>query len=104
LATLRLSGAIRSDQGADRPGLKEEERKSLPGLEKLSRLKNLEVLDLSRTPVNAAGLQALGSMPKLRELRLALAPNIDDTALAVLAKWRLRTLTLEGTAVTTISK
>jgi len=100
LVTLRLSGAVRSDQGADRPGLKEEERKSLPGLEKLSRLHHLEVLDLSRTPVNAAGLASLGPMPKLRELRLALAPNIDDSALPVLAKWHLKTLVLEGTAVT----
>ena len=104
LRSLRLSGAIRSDQGADRPGLKEEERKSLPGLEKLSRLKNLKVLDLSRTPINAAGLEALGAMPNLRELRLALAPNIDDSALPVLAKWRLQTLVLEGTAVASESK
>ena len=104
LVTLRLSGAVRSDQGADRPGLKEEERKSLPGLEKLSRLKNLEVLDLSRTPVNGAGLKSLGAMSKLRELRLALCPNIDDSALPVLEKWHLQTLVLEGTAVASKSK
>ncbi len=100
LLTLRLKGAVLSDLGADRPGLKEEQRQSIEGLEKLSRLKNLELLDLSRTPVSVPGLQSLRVLPKLRELRLAHARNIDDTVIPLLSTWPLVTVALEGTAIT----
>lgn len=101
LVSLNLSGAVLNDIGADKPGLKEEQRQTLDGLDRLSGLRSLEVLDLSRTPVNAAGVQALRKLPKLRELRLALARNIDDTVIPLLIEWRsLRVVWLEGTGVT----
>ena len=52
LISLNLSGAVLNDIGADKPGLKEEQRQSLDGLERLAGLSRLEKLDLSRTPVN----------------------------------------------------
>jgi len=101
LISLNLSGAVLNDIGADRPGLKEEQRQKLDGLEKLAGLKKLERLDLSRTPVNAAGLEALAALPKLWELRLALAKGIDDSAVAELIKMKaLRVVMLEGTRIT----
>lgn len=101
LVSLNLSGAVLNDIGADKPGLKEEQRQSLEGLEKLLGLFNLEMLDLSRTPVSAAGLQSLRGLGRLRELRLALAKNIDDAAIPVLIGWKsLRVVMLEGTRVT----
>jgi internalin A len=101
LESLNVSGAVLNDIGADKPGLKEEKRQSLDGLEKLAGLQNLAKLDLSRTPVNAAGLLALRGLGKLRELRLALANNIDDSAIPVLIGWKsLRVVNLEGTRMT----
>lgn len=100
LVSLNLSGAVLNDIGADKPGLKEEQRQSLDGLEKLAGLLRLERLDLSRTPVNVAGLRALRKMPRLRELRLALAKNIDDSAVPILIEWKsLRVVVLEGTQI-----
>lgn len=101
LVSLNLSGAVLNDIGADKPGLKGEQRQTLEGLEKLSGLGSLERLDLSRTPVNAAGVRALRGLGKLRELRLALATNIDNTVIPILEEWKsLRVVTLEGTRVT----
>ena len=101
LESLNLSGAVLNDIGADKPGLKEEQRQSLDGLEKLGGLRNLERLDLSRTPVSAAGVAALTGLGKLRELRLALAKNIDDGVVPVLIWMKgLRVVALEGTRVT----
>ena len=101
LESLNVSGAVLNDIGADKPGLKEEQRQSLDGLEKLAGLQRLEKLDLSRTPVNEAGLRALHGLKHLRELRLALAKNIDDSAIPVLIAWKsLRVVNLEGTRVT----
>lgn len=101
LVSLNLSGAVLNDIGADKPGLKEEQRQTLDGLEKLAGLRKLERLDLSRTPVNAAGLRALTGLGQLRELRLALAKNIDDAAVPILAEMKsLRVVMLEGTRIT----
>ncbi len=80
LKSLSLNGATVTDRGADYPGQAEAERKELRGLTALSSLVNLERLDLSRTPVSAANLEPLRKMPKLRDIRLAMAPNIDATA------------------------
>lgn len=103
LESLNLSGAVLNDIGADKPGLKEEQRQSLEGLEKLAGLRSLTRLDLSRTPVHAAGVRALAELPKLRELRLALAKNIDDTVVPVLIGMKsLRVVALEGTRVTLV--
>ena len=100
LVSLNLSGAVLNDIGADKPGLKEERRQTLDGLEKLAGLRNLERLDLSRTPVSAAGLRALRGLGRLRELRLALAKNIDDEAVAALIEMKsLRVVMLEGTRI-----
>lgn len=101
LVSLNLSGAVLNDIGADKPGLKEEERRTLEGLDKLAGLRNLEKLDLSRTPVNGAGLRALRGLSRMRELRLALAKNIDDDAVAALIEMKsLRVVMLEGTRIT----
>jgi hypothetical protein len=98
---LNLSGAALNDIGADKPGLKEEQRQTLDGLEKLAGLQKLERLDLSRTPVSATGLRALAGLGKLRELRLALAKNIDDAAIPILIEIKaLRVVMLEGTRIT----
>jgi Leucine-rich repeat (LRR) protein len=100
LISLNLSGAVLNDIGADKPGLKEEQRQSLDGLERLAGLRNLEVLDVSRTPVNAAGVRSLRGLGKLRELRLAAAKNIDDTVIPLLEEWRaLQVVALEGSRV-----
>lgn len=77
LKSLSLNGATVTDRGADKPGQAEAERKELRGLAALSGLVNLERLDLSRTPVSPANLEPLRKMPKLRDIRLAMAPNID---------------------------
>lgn len=100
LVSLNLSGAVLNDIGADKPGLKVEERQSLEGLDRLARLRNLEQLDLSRTPVNAAGLRALAALPRVRELRLTRARQITDDAVPVLAAWKsLQIVRLEGTGI-----
>ncbi|MEO8128149.1 MAG: hypothetical protein ABJF23_27805 [Bryobacteraceae bacterium] len=80
LKSLSLNGATVTDRGADKPGQAEAERKELRGLAALSGLVNLERLDLSRTPVSRANLEPLRKMPKLRDIRLAMAPNIDAAA------------------------
>ena len=80
LKSLSLNGATVTDRGADKPGQAEAERKELRGLAALSGLVNLERLDLSRTPVSPANLEPLRALPKLRDIRLAMAPNIDATA------------------------
>jgi len=101
LESLNLSGAVLNDIGADKPGLMEEQRRTLEGLEGLAGLGKLERLDLSRTPVNAAGLRGLIGLRRLRELRLAGAKNIDDMAVPVLIAMRsLRVVMLEGTGMT----
>jgi Leucine-rich repeat (LRR) protein len=80
LKSLSLNGATVTDRGADKPGQAEAERKELRGLAALSGLVNLEKLDLSRTPVSTANLEPLKALPKLREIRLAMAPNIEAAA------------------------
>src|ERR1700682_790082 len=86
--TVSLSGATLADRGVDRPGSPEAERSELRDLSKLASLVNLERLDLSRLPVAAGRLQPRARLPKLRELRLGLAKNVDDAALAILLKIR----------------
>ena len=100
LVTLNLSGANISDRGADRPGHPDAERSTLTGLGKLRTLVNLEVLDLSRTPVDARGLAEIAALPKLRELKLGLAKNVDDSAIdTLLAMKSLRKVLINGTAI-----
>ena len=84
LRELSLTGANLNDRRVDRPGNKLSERIELPDVSKLRSLQNLELLDLSRTPVLPAALTALRDLPKLRELRLGLATRIDDTAIETL--------------------
>jgi Leucine-rich repeat (LRR) protein len=98
LKILSLNGANLTDRGTDRPGQPEAIRKELKDLSALKGLVNLEVLDLSRTPVSAESLEPLKSLPKLRELRLGLASNIDDKAAAVLAQMKnLKVVYVAGT-------
>lgn len=101
LQSLSLSGANIADRGLDRPGHPEAERTDLRNLDSLAGLSNLQVLDLSRTPVLPSALAVLKSFPKLSELRLGLARHIDDAALAQLGSLTtLRTLYLIGSGVT----
>jgi Leucine-rich repeat (LRR) protein len=61
---------------------------------------NLERLDLSRTPVSAESLEPLRALPKLREIRLGLAPNINDSAVAVLSQMKnLKAVYIAGTQI-----
>jgi internalin A len=101
LRVLSLNGANLTDRGADRPGSPEAIRKDLKNLAFLSGLVNLEVLDLSRTPVTAESLEALKSLPKLREIRLGMASRIDDSAIPVLASMKsLKAVYVAGTQIT----
>ncbi|MBZ2178269.1 MAG: hypothetical protein K7J47_11245 [Acidobacteria bacterium] len=97
LRRLNLAGATRTDAGADRPGLKESIRSKIEGSAALAALVNLEFLDLSRLPIDAAALEPLTKLPKLRELRAALAPSLGAAALSVLLRFpALRVLRVEG--------
>ncbi|MGH9657808.1 MAG: hypothetical protein ACRD96_04635, partial [Bryobacteraceae bacterium] len=78
----------------------EAERSELRDLSRLAKLERLRALDLSRTPINAKGLEAVARIPRLRELRLVLARNIDDAAAPVLASMKLEALYLAGTGLT----
>ncbi|MGH9659656.1 MAG: leucine-rich repeat domain-containing protein, partial [Bryobacteraceae bacterium] len=100
LETLDLSGANIADRGLDRPGSPEAERSELRDLSRLAKLERLRALDLSRTPINAKGLEAVARIPRLRELRLVLARNIDDAAAPALASMKLEALYLAGTGLT----
>jgi Leucine-rich repeat (LRR) protein len=101
LRVLSLNGANLTDRGADRPGSPEAIRKDLKNLTFLSGLVNLEVLDLSRTPVTAESLAPLKSLPKLREIRLGMASRIDDTAIPILASMKsLKAVYVAGTQIT----
>jgi Leucine-rich repeat (LRR) protein len=101
LRILSLNGANLTDRGADRPGSPEAIRKDMRNLGLLSGLENLEVLDLSRTPVTAESLEPLKSLPKLREIRLGMARGIDDKAVPVLAEMKsLKTVYVTGTQIT----
>jgi Leucine-rich repeat (LRR) protein len=100
LRILSLDGANLTDRGADRPGSPEALRKDLKNLAFLSGLVNLEVLDLSRTPVTGESLESLKSLPKLREIRLGMASRIDDSAVPVLASMKsLKAVYVAGTQI-----
>jgi Leucine-rich repeat (LRR) protein len=96
LRSLILSGANLSDFGTDRPA-----RSQLRDLSMLKMLVNLETLDLSNTPVSDDALEALRTLPKLRELRLGLAANIHDRSVPVLLDMpRLESVYLAGSGLT----
>ena len=81
LTSLDLSGANLADVELDKPGHPEAEKAELRDLSALRTLVNLELLDLSRTPVMPEALGVLSSMPKIRELRIGLCRKIDDAAI-----------------------
>jgi internalin A len=97
LRSLNLADATLADRGVDRPGSPDAERSELRDLSKLASLVNLERLDLSRLPVTAESLLPLSRLPKLRELRLGLAKNVDDSALPTLMK--IRTVYVSGSKI-----
>jgi len=100
LESLNLSGANLSDRGIDRPGQAEAIRTELRDLGPLARLVNLQMLDLSGTPVSGDALATLGSLPKLRELRLGLARRIDDSAVEkLLALRQVKFLYVSGSGI-----
>jgi hypothetical protein len=82
-----LSGATLTDVGADRPGLKESVRQTIEGLDRIAKLSNLEILDVSRLPLSAAALAPLAALPRLRELRANLAPTLGEPAVPVLLRF-----------------
>ncbi len=101
LRSLTLTGANLNDRRIDRPGNQLSQRTELPDISKLRSLRNLEFLDLSRTPVLPGALAALLDLPKLRELRLGLATKVDDTAIdTLIAMKQLKSLHLGGSKVT----
>jgi Leucine-rich repeat (LRR) protein len=101
LRALTLTGANLNDRRIDRPGNQLAQRTELPDISKLRSLRNLEFLDLSRTPVLPGALAALRDLPKLRELRLGLANKVDDTAIDTLVSLnQLRSLHLGGSNMT----
>lgn len=101
LRVLLLNGATISDRGTDRPGHPDAERTQMREIVGLAALTNLEVLDLSRTPVSARELEAFRALPNLRDLRLGYARNVDDGAVAaLLAMPQLKLLYLGGSKVT----
>lgn len=70
------------------------------GIEKLSKLKKLRVLDLSGSQVTAAGLKMLQSFPKLERLSLWYCIALDDQSAAALASIAsLRNIDLSDTRV-----
>lgn len=87
LRSLNLAGATLNDTGADRPGLKESVRQNIEGFDRLSRLGNLEVLDVSRLPMSAAALAPLAVLPRLRDLRARLAPSLGEASVPVLLRF-----------------
>jgi Leucine-rich repeat (LRR) protein len=99
LHSLNLSGANLNDfGGADRPE-RTLVRTELRDLSKLKTLVNLEVLDLSNTPVSDDALEALRALP-LRELRLGLAANIHDRSVPLLLGMaQLRAVYLAGSGL-----
>ncbi len=100
LRRLNLSGATIADRGIDRPGSPDAERSELRDLSPLAALKNLEALDLSRLPITGESLAPLRGLPRLRGLRLGLAPKIDDEAAKLLlAMPQLQRVYLSGTRV-----
>ena len=101
LESLTVSGANLSDRGTDRPGQAEAIRTELPDLGPLAKLVNLRMLDLSDTPVSGVALAAVGSLPRLRELRLGLDRKIDDSAVEkLLALKQVRSLYVAGSGIT----
>jgi internalin A len=100
LESLSLSAANLADRVTDRPGAPQAVRSELRDLSPLAKLTNLQVLDLTGTPVSDDTLASLARLPKLRELRLGLARNIDDAAVPrLLALPQLKVLYLAGSAV-----
>jgi Leucine-rich repeat (LRR) protein len=87
LRSLSLAGATLADTGADRPGLKESVRQTIEGLDKLTKLVNLESIDVSRLPLSATALAPLAALPKLHELRASLAPTLGEPAVPVLLRF-----------------
>jgi Leucine-rich repeat (LRR) protein len=70
------------------------------GLAKLSKLKNLRMLDLSGAQLTPAGLQALKQFPKLERLILWNCPTLDDSAAETLAALpSLKNLDISYTAI-----
>jgi hypothetical protein len=84
LRTLRLAGANLADRGIDRPGHPDAIRRELRNLEPLSALVHLETLDLSFTPVTAESLEPLRALPRLRNLILGHAANVNQAVQEVL--------------------
>ena len=102
LRVLELAGANLADRGLDRPGHPEAERSDLRDLNRLRSLESLEKLDLSRLPVSGEALDAIRSLPRLRDLRLAYCRKVtDEIAMEMLSQLpRLEVAYLSGTQVT----
>lgn len=67
----------------------------------ISELKQLRVLKLSYSEINADGLRILAALDQVEKLSLAGSSHVDDRAMAELARWKsLKYLDVQGTPVT----
>jgi Leucine-rich repeat (LRR) protein len=100
IESLALGGATITDVGSDRPGRPDAERTALPGLEALGSLVRLRSLDLSRQPAAVDALGFLGELQELRSLNLSQCLDVDDAVIPLLRKLpRLELLFLAGTSL-----
>jgi Leucine-rich repeat (LRR) protein len=67
----------------------------------ISELKQLRVLKLSYSEINAEGLRILDTLDQVEKLSLTGSSHVEDRAMAELAKWKsLKYLDVQGTKVT----
>jgi Leucine-rich repeat (LRR) protein len=67
----------------------------------ISELKQLRVLKLSYSEINAEGLRILDTLDQVEKLSLTGSSHVDDRSMAELAKWKsLKYLDVQGTKVT----
>ncbi len=86
------AGGLRDKEGTPMPD-------DLPGA--ISALKQLRTLKLSYSQIGADGLRILASLEHVEKLALEGSPQVDDQALAELAKWKsLHYLDVQATKVT----
>src|SRR5262249_47752725 len=101
LTYLDLSGA--RPEPPDMAGRRRGSASGIPegSLRAMAELKELRVLKLGYSSIDAAGLRILASLSKIRKLGLEGCPRIDGSAAAELVNWRsLKYLDVQDTAIT----
>lgn len=107
LEVLRLLTTLEYlDLGGPHPGGGRKRETSVPPLpasvpRAISELKELRVLKLAYSGIDADGLRALSSLDKVVKLALEGCSHVDDQALAELAQWKsLKFLDVQETKIT----